>query len=91
MPAVCEPVATKRGPTSDYDAKFSLPYGVASGLLRGRLGLSELEPRIADATALALMERVDCAVDPRPPSRATTPARCASRSMTAATLGIARP
>ena len=30
--AVCEPVAAKRRPRSDYDAKFSLPYAVASGL-----------------------------------------------------------
>ena len=40
----CEPVANKRRPTSDYDAKFSLVYAVASGLLRGRLGLKELTP-----------------------------------------------
>ena len=43
--SVCEPVANKRRPTSDYDAKFSLPYAVASGLLRGRLGLKELDAR----------------------------------------------
>jgi 2-methylcitrate dehydratase PrpD len=36
--SVCEPVANKRRPTSDYDAKFSLVYAVASGLLRGKLG-----------------------------------------------------
>ena len=42
--SVCEPVANKRRPTSDYDAKFSLVYAVASGLLRGRLGLKELTP-----------------------------------------------
>ena len=64
MPAVCEPVDTKRVPTSDYDAKFSLPYGVASGLLRGRLGLKELEPSaFTDPTALALMQRISCTVD----------------------------
>ncbi|MFA7322681.1 MAG: MmgE/PrpD family protein, partial [Dokdonella sp.] len=27
--AVCEPIALKRRPVSDYDAKFSLPYAVA--------------------------------------------------------------
>ena len=41
--AVCEPVANKRRPNSDYDAKFSLVYAVASGLVRGRLGLKELD------------------------------------------------
>jgi 2-methylcitrate dehydratase PrpD len=64
VPAVCEPLAGKRTPHSDYDAKFSLPYGVASGLLRGRLGLKELEPAaFTDPAALALMQRVSYAVD----------------------------
>jgi len=65
MPVVCEPVAAKRRPTSDYDAKFSLPYAVASGLLRGKLGLRELTPAaFTDPAALALMDRVECSVDP---------------------------
>lgn len=64
VPAVCEPLAGKRLPRTDYDAKFSLPYGVASGLLRGRLGLQELEPAgYTDAAALALMQRIDYVVD----------------------------
>lgn len=63
--AVCEPLAAKRRPANDYDAKFSLPYAVASGLLRGRLGLKELEPSaFGDAAALALMERVHYVEDP---------------------------
>jgi 2-methylcitrate dehydratase PrpD len=62
--AVCEPIANKRRPTSDYDAKFSLPYAVASGLLRGRLGLKELEPAAyRDPAALALMQRIAYTVD----------------------------
>ena len=62
--AVCEPVAAKRRPNSDYDAKFSIPYAVASGLARGRLGLAEFlpaaftEPRIEK-----LMDKVEYAVD----------------------------
>jgi 2-methylcitrate dehydratase PrpD len=62
--AVCEPVAAKRRPKNDYDAKFSLPYAVASGLARGRFGLAELlpeafsEPRIEE-----LMDKIDYAVD----------------------------
>jgi 2-methylcitrate dehydratase PrpD len=62
--SVCEPIAGKRAPASDYDAKFSLPYGVASGLLRGRLGLKELEPAaFNDPAARALMQRVSYVVD----------------------------
>ena len=63
--AVCEPVAAKRRPKNDYDAKFSIPYAVASGLARGRLGLAEFlpaaftEPRIEK-----LMDKVEYAIDP---------------------------
>jgi 2-methylcitrate dehydratase PrpD len=65
MPVVCEPIAAKRRPGSDYDAKFSLPYAVASGLLRGRLGLKELLPAAyTDPAARALMDRVHCMPDP---------------------------
>ena len=64
MAAVCEPLAAKRRPQSDYDAKFSLPYAVACGLLRGRLGLAELAPAAwRDPQVLALMDRVTCVVD----------------------------
>jgi len=63
--SVCEPLAAKQRPTSDYEAKFSLPYAVASGLLRGRLGLKELEPAaFGDATVRALMERIHYVEDP---------------------------
>jgi len=63
--SVCEPIANKRRPTSDYDAKFSLPYAVASGLLRGRLGLKELEPAAyREAAVLALMDKTTYVVDP---------------------------
>jgi len=65
LPVVCEPIAAKRRPGSDYDAKFSLPYAVASGLLRGKLGLRELLPEgWTDPEALALMDRVHCRADP---------------------------
>lgn len=64
LPVVCEPIAAKRRPASDYDAKFSLPYAVASGLLRGRLGLQELLPEaFTDPAARMLMDRVHCEVD----------------------------
>ena len=65
MPVVSEPIAAKRRPQSDYEAKFSVPYAVASGLLRGRLGLRELLPAaFGDAEALALMDRIHCVADP---------------------------
>jgi 2-methylcitrate dehydratase PrpD len=63
--AVCEPVAAKRRPKSDYDAKFSIPYAVASGLARGRLGLAELEPEaLVEPRIEKLMDKVDYEIDP---------------------------
>ena len=62
---VCEPVANKRRPANEYDAKFSIPYVVATSLVRGRFGLAELEESaLRDAQVLALAERVDYEVDP---------------------------
>ena len=62
---VCEPADRKRRPHNEYDAKFSLPYAVSSGLMRGRLGLKELLPdAYLDASACALMDKVRYRVDP---------------------------
>jgi 2-methylcitrate dehydratase PrpD len=62
--AVCEPVAAKRRPKSDYDAKFSVPYAVASGLARGRLGLAEFLPAAyAEPRIEKLMDKVEYIVD----------------------------
>lgn len=64
MPSVCEPTAAKRRPVSEYDAKFSMPYAVASGLMRGSLGLKDLLPTaFTDPRALTLMERIRCVED----------------------------
>ena len=63
---VCEPVANKRRPANGYDAKFSIPYVVATGLVRGKLGLAELEePALRDAEVLSLADRVDYEADPK--------------------------
>jgi 2-methylcitrate dehydratase PrpD len=63
--AVCEPLAAKRRPQSDYDAKFSLPYAVASGLVRGRFGMAELAPEaLAEPRVQALMDKIAYSVDP---------------------------
>lgn len=62
---VCEPVASKRKPASSYEAQFSVPYAIASGLLRGRFGLADLEPHaFGDPAALALMDKIHYEVDP---------------------------
>jgi 2-methylcitrate dehydratase PrpD len=61
---VCEPEANKRRPANSYDAQFSIPYIVATGLLRGRFTLDELEPAaMADREVLSLAERVHYKID----------------------------
>jgi 2-methylcitrate dehydratase PrpD len=62
---VCEPQENKRAPANSYDAQFSIPYIVATGLLRGRFTLDELDDKaITDREVLALARRVNHAADP---------------------------
>jgi 2-methylcitrate dehydratase PrpD len=64
VPLVCEPLASKRRPDSSYAAQFSLPYGIACCLTRGRFGLAELEPAsYSNAALVALAHKVDYEVD----------------------------
>lgn len=71
---VCEPDAQKRRPRTIVDAQFSLPYGAAVALLRGRAGLPEFDGALLDDPAvLALMDRVhargDAEIDRSYPAR----------------------
>ena len=64
-PIVCEPSATKRAPQNDYDAKFSLPYTVASMLVRGHVDIDDFTgAAIRDAAVLAVAQRVRYRHDP---------------------------
>ncbi len=65
VPLVCEPLAAKRKPDSSYAAQFSLPYGVACCLTRGRFGIAELDERsFTDDALVALAHKVDYEIDP---------------------------
>jgi 2-methylcitrate dehydratase PrpD len=62
---VCMPAAIRRKPTDTYAAVFSVYYGVAVALARGRYGLTDLEPAaLADPQVLALIERSEYEIDP---------------------------
>jgi 2-methylcitrate dehydratase PrpD len=62
---VCEPHTNKRKPANSYDAQFSIPYIVATGLLKGRFTLADLgDDALCDPAVLDLASRVDYAVDP---------------------------
>lgn len=65
LPIVAEPAEEKRSPQTDYAAKFSAPFVVATCLLRGGFGLADLQPdALRDPAVLALCERTDCEADP---------------------------
>lgn len=65
MPIVAEPHAAKIRPANDYEGKFSAQFVVATCLLRGAFGLSDLMPEaLADPAVLDLAARVTCAIDP---------------------------
>ncbi|MGW0791703.1 MmgE/PrpD family protein [Streptomyces sp. NPDC002911] len=62
---IAQPLAAKRTPRSEYDAKFSLPFTVAAALVRDRFGLAELTtPAREDDDILALARRVEITDDP---------------------------
>ena len=67
VPVVCEPASSKLKPRSDYDAKFSLPFIVATAIAKRRFTLADLEDDcLVDAQLLALAEKVSYQNDPNP-------------------------
>jgi 2-methylcitrate dehydratase PrpD len=65
MKAVCEPIEKKLRPANAYDAQFSVPYSVATGLRFGRFTLDALEPTAwQDPETLKIAALVDCQSDP---------------------------
>jgi 2-methylcitrate dehydratase PrpD len=63
-----EPLAAKQQPINGYAAKFSIPYAVAVGLLRGDAGLVEYEPQVVhDEQVRNLARKVSYVIDPDNP------------------------
>ncbi len=63
-----EPLGLKQRPPTDYAAKFSVPFGVALGLVRGHANLGDYtEAAIADPALTRVAERVGYEVDPANP------------------------
>lgn len=62
---IVEPDDRKRNPVTVVDAQFSMPYGAAVALARGRALVAEYQPAvIADPAVRGLMARVRCVRDP---------------------------
>jgi 2-methylcitrate dehydratase PrpD len=63
-----EPLASKQRPPNGYAAKFSTPFILASGFVRGGVGLDAFtEQAVRDPAVLALAAKVRYVVDPNNP------------------------
>ena len=63
-----EPLAEKHQPSTPYSAKFSVPYGIALGLVKGAAGLAEFtDETIADQELSNLACKVCYRIDPADP------------------------
>ena len=61
---LAEPLETKRQPATAIDAKFSLPFTVASALVHGRVGLQSFLPAaLTDTDVLRLAARIEVRSD----------------------------
>jgi 2-methylcitrate dehydratase PrpD len=63
-----EPLADKQRPPNGYGAKFSTPYCIAAGFVRGNVGLGDFtDAAVKDPAVLALAAKVRYVVDPDNP------------------------
>lgn len=63
-----EPLAGKQRPANGYAGKFSTPYCIAAGFLRGNVGLGDFtDAAVKDPAVLALAAKVRYVVDPDNP------------------------
>jgi 2-methylcitrate dehydratase PrpD len=63
-----EPLAAKQRPANGYAGKFSTPYCIAAGLVRGTVGLTDFtDAAVTDPAVLALAAKVRYIVDPDNP------------------------
>lgn len=63
-----EPLQMKRNPPTAYASKFSIPFGIALGLVRGRAGLADFsDAAIHDNALLQVSRLVSYETDPHDP------------------------
>src|SRR5262245_24696129 len=63
-----EPLAAKQQPTNGYAGKFSTPYCIAAGFLRGNVGLGDFaDDAVRDPAVVALAGKVRYQIDPSNP------------------------
>jgi len=63
-----EPLAAKQKPANGYAGKFSTPYCIACGFVRGNVGLSDFsDAAVRDPAVVALAGKVRYRIDPQNP------------------------
>ncbi len=63
-----EPLPAKQKPANGYAGKFSTPYCIAAGFIRGNVGLDDFsDAAVRDAAVLALAGKVHYRIDPQNP------------------------
>ena len=63
-----EPLAAKQHPANGYAGKFSTPYCIASGFVRGNVGLGDFsDAAVKDDAVVALASKVRYQIDPQNP------------------------
>ncbi len=63
-----EPLAAKQKPANGYAGKFSTPYCIASGFVRGNVGLDDFsDAAVRDPAVLELAGKVRYRIDPQNP------------------------
>jgi 2-methylcitrate dehydratase PrpD len=63
-----EPLAAKQKPANGYAGKFSTPFCIAAGFIRGNVGLSDFsDAAVRDPAVVALAGKVRYAIDPKNP------------------------
>jgi 2-methylcitrate dehydratase PrpD len=63
-----EPLADKQHPSNGYGGKFSTPYCIAAGFVRGNVGLGDFtDAAVKDPAVLAIAAKVRYVIDPDNP------------------------
>jgi 2-methylcitrate dehydratase PrpD len=63
-----EPLASKQRPLNGYSGKFSTPYCIAAGFVRGNVGLDAFtDDAVKEAPVIALASKVRYQIDPQNP------------------------
>ena len=63
-----EPLPAKQTPKNGYAGKFSTPYCIAAGFLRGHVGLGDFtDAAVKEPPVVALMSKIRYRIDPHNP------------------------